>query len=352
MPEPPPAAWYPDPFGRHELRYWDGSEWTNHVASGGNQDVDPPVNAPPASVAPSIAAGWYPDPVDRHEHRYWDGGEWTHHVASRGTQGIDSVVGDARVSSASPKNPAAPHTPVAPASEGPRAQSVDRASKKIQRQVRKTGIPDRSQVGDEAIFTEPVLVVNQKAKLFGIGAEYEIYNEEGQKIGAVQEVKAGLIKHAMGGGGPSATHRFQIVDPHGKVLLALTRPAVLFKSKMIVVGAKGIVGGVMQKNFMFGNHRFDLESGGQILGSICADDWRAWNFSIQDAAGVEIARITKTWAGWAKERFTRADNYVVQIHRPLGEPLRSLAIAAALAIDTALKQGDQVHGTRRYRRYE
>ena len=38
-----PAAWYADPSGRSELRYWDGSEWTEHVARGGQQFVDPPV---------------------------------------------------------------------------------------------------------------------------------------------------------------------------------------------------------------------------------------------------------------------------------------------------------------------
>ncbi|HEY5180456.1 MAG TPA: phospholipid scramblase-related protein, partial [Dermatophilaceae bacterium] len=54
--------------------------------------------------------------------------------------------------------------------------------------------------------------------------------------------------------------------------------------------------------------------------------------------GDEIARITKTWAGLAKEMFTKGDNYVVQIHRPLEEPLRSLVIASALAVDTALRQ--------------
>jgi hypothetical protein len=31
----------------------------------------------------------------------------------------------------------------------------------------------------------------------------------------------------------------------------------------------------------------------------------------------------------------------VQIHRPLEEPLRSLVIAAALCVDTALKQDDR-----------
>ena len=37
-----PANWYPDPSKRYELRYWNGSAWTEHVATGGVQAVDPP----------------------------------------------------------------------------------------------------------------------------------------------------------------------------------------------------------------------------------------------------------------------------------------------------------------------
>ncbi len=47
-----------------------------------------------------------------------------------------------------------------------------------------------------------------------------------------------------------------------------------------------------------------------------------------------MARITKTWEGLAKTMFTTADNFVVQIHRPLEEPLRSLVVASSLAVDT------------------
>jgi len=36
--------------------------------------------------------------------------------------------------------------------------------------------------------------------------------------------------------------------------------------------------------------------------------------------------------------FTSADNYVLQIHRPLEEPLRSLVLASAVSVDLALKQ--------------
>jgi hypothetical protein len=38
-----PAGWYPDPSGRFEMRYWDGTAWTEHVARGGQQFTDPPV---------------------------------------------------------------------------------------------------------------------------------------------------------------------------------------------------------------------------------------------------------------------------------------------------------------------
>ena len=41
--------------------------------------------------APVVAAGWYADPQQRHELRYWDGTGWTNHVADRGVAGTDPV---------------------------------------------------------------------------------------------------------------------------------------------------------------------------------------------------------------------------------------------------------------------
>lgn len=37
----PRSGWYHDPTKRHELRYWDGFRWTEHVATSGVQAVDP-----------------------------------------------------------------------------------------------------------------------------------------------------------------------------------------------------------------------------------------------------------------------------------------------------------------------
>jgi uncharacterized protein YxjI len=121
----------------------------------------------------------------------------------------------------------------------------------------------------------------------------------------------------------------------------LTRPRKIIKSKFELTRPDGsTVGEIVQKKRM-GKIRFSLEADGKEVGMMNAENWRAWNFNVQDASGQEVARITKTWEGLLKTAFTTADNYVVQIHRPLEEPLRSLVVAAALCVDTALKQDDR-----------
>ena len=34
-------AWYPDPSGRHEFRWWDGQEWAEFVLNQDQSSVDP-----------------------------------------------------------------------------------------------------------------------------------------------------------------------------------------------------------------------------------------------------------------------------------------------------------------------
>jgi hypothetical protein len=50
-----PANWYPDPNGHAELRYWDGSAWTDHVSTSGQQNTDR-VSAPKASKLDRLEA--------------------------------------------------------------------------------------------------------------------------------------------------------------------------------------------------------------------------------------------------------------------------------------------------------
>ncbi|WP_250646181.1 LURP-one-related/scramblase family protein [Microbacterium tenebrionis] len=238
--------------------------------------------------------------------------------------------------------PGAEPTPAAP------------GNKKVQRQLRKLGLTDPTRVGGGTLFTERVLVVNQKAKLFEKKAEYTVFDQHGRRVGGVREFGASMSWIAVGR--DNATKRLQIVDADGRPVVTLTRPAVVLKSKVTVTRDDGtLVGHIVQESLgvmasVLGgrfNVRFRMEADGTPLGTIDAEDWRAWDFSILDTSGSEIARITKTWAGIGKENFTKADNYVLEMHRTLEDPLLTLVVSAALVVDTVLKQDSD--GNRRNR---
>jgi uncharacterized protein YxjI len=263
-------------------------------------------------------ANWYPDPMGRHEYRWFDGAQWTDQVSSHGRTSTDPVGGPGAV-------------PVR-----------DVATDKIAKDVAKAGVQVGAAQGGGTLFTEPVLVVNQKAKLIEINNEYAISDQHGNQIGAVRQVGQSTAKkvlRVLTSVDQFMTHKLQVVDAHGNVQLQLTRPAKVMKSKIIVQDGQGNeIGTIVQEN-MIGKIRFGLvTSSGHQVGTINGENWRAWNFNIQDHTGTEVARITKTFAGLARAVFTAADNYVVQIHRPLEGPLQSLVVAAAVSVDLALKQ--------------
>lgn len=273
---------------------------------------------------PQTPPGWYADPAGKHEQRYFDGQQWTEHVHSHGRQAIDPI--------------GAPgHIP-----------TVQREAAKVQGDVQRAGQHGQAAYqGGGTLFSEPILVINQKAKLIEVNNEYAIFDQHARQIGAVRQVGQSALKKAariLTSYDQFMTHKLQIVDMTGTPVLAITRPAKFVKSKVIVEDPSGReIGQIVQQN-AFGKIRFGLESGGHQYGMIQGENWRAWNFAIKDHTETEVARVTKTWEGFAKTMFTTADNYVVQIHRPLEDPLRSLVVAAGVAIDTALKQDSRGFG--------
>ncbi|MFG3368777.1 phospholipid scramblase-related protein [Streptomyces sp. NPDC048156] len=298
-----PAGWYPDPQGAPQtLRWWDGAQWTEHTS---------PVQQPAGQQVPQQAQ----QPAQ---------GQFASHRPQQHAAG--------------PYGQQAPH-------QQQQQQYVDPA--KVQRQVQhQAGVAPTGQ-GGGSLFTEPVLVVNQKAKLIELTNEYTVMDQNGAQIGSVVQVGQSTLKKVarfVSSLDQFMTHKLEIRDAYGQPQLVMTRPAKFMKSRVVVERPDGSpVGEIVQQN-MIGKINFGINVNGQQIGAIKAENWRAWNFSIVDHADNEVARITKTWEGLAKTMFTTADNYVLQIHYQLPEPLLSLVVATALTVDTALKQDSRGFG--------
>ncbi|MGW6398358.1 phospholipid scramblase-related protein [Streptomyces sp. NPDC055134] len=296
-----PAGWYPDPQGAPQtLRWWDGAQWTEHTS---------PVQQPAGQQVPQQAQR---QPQQQH--------------VQQPVQG----------QLAPQQHAAGPYGQQVPQQQ---QQYVDPA--KVQRQVQhQAGVAPTAQ-GGGSLFTEPVLVVNQKAKLIELTNEYTVMDQNGAQIGSVVQVGQSALKKVarfVSSLDQFMTHKLEIRDAYGQPQLVMTRPAKFMKSRVVVERPDGSpVGEIVQQN-MIGKINFGINVNGQQIGAIKAENWRAWNFSIVDHADNEVARITKTWEGLAKTMFTTADNYVLQIHYQLPEPLLSLVVATALTVDTALKQ--------------
>lgn len=281
------------------------------------------------SGASTSPANWYGDPTGRHHYRFFDGTSWTDQVSDNGVLSADPVERN-----------------IADSIEQALSFSGTPSSAEVSEMVHGTGwggagITPGQASGNGTLFGEPVLVVSQKAKLVEITNQYSVVDQHGNQLGFVNEVGQSAAKKALRlltSFDQFLTHRLEITDRNGEVVMRLTRPAKVFKSTLIVEAADGTeIGRILQDN-MIGKIHFTLQVNGETLGSINAENWRAWNFNIKDNSGTEIARISKTWEGLAKAMFTTADNYVVQIHAQIPQPLLSLVVASALTVDTALKQ--------------
>ncbi|OIJ93112.1 phospholipid scramblase-related protein [Streptomyces monashensis] len=279
-------------------------------------------------------AGWYPDPHGAPQTlRYWDGTQWTQH-----TNPAQAPAGQVPQQQAAPQQYGAAQQAPAQQFGAPQQQGADA---RVQRQVQQQAGVRATGPGGGTLFTEPVLVVNQKAKLVEVTNEYKVMDQNGREIGAVTEVGQGVLKKILrfvSSFDQFMTHKLEIRDAYGQPQLLLTRPAKFLKSRVVVSRPDGsVVGEIVQQNAI-GKINFAMNADGRQVGAIKAENWRAWNFAIVDHADNEVARITKTWEGLAKTLFTTADNYVLQIHYQLPEPLLSLVVATALTVDTALKQ--------------
>lgn len=195
---------------------------------------------------------------------------------------------------------------------------------------------------DSPLLQAETLVVQQKAKLFELRNQYQLLDGTGQPIGAVEQVNQSaltVLARIFSQLDVALPMQLEIRDATGLAVLHIQKP--WFRMRVEVLDSAGTLLGTIRKQIRLGKARFLLlDPGGNVVGEVQAQNWRARDFVINDASGVEVARVAKQWAGIAKELFTDADNYAIHLSPSLAGPLRGLAIGSAWAIDIIMKQKD------------
>lgn len=194
----------------------------------------------------------------------------------------------------------------------------------------------------DSLLQRSTFVVEQKRKLFELRNQYRIFDEDGHQVGAVEQVKQSPLAVIARFGTDldvALPTWLEISDSDGQPLLSMHKP--WFRMTFEVARADGQKLGAIAKQIRLGKARFRItDSSGSEMGEVRAENWRAKDFTVVDTHGNPIARASKRWRGLATELFTDADTYVVSLEPHASEPLRSLALAASLAIDVILKEKD------------
>ncbi len=190
-------------------------------------------------------------------------------------------------------------------------------------------------------FLNNTYVIDEKVQVLKLSNTYKVYDAEGNEIGAIKENLPGsraLLSLFVSK--KNLPFTLEVYNAQEKIVATLERGFTFFMSSVQILDeSKSQIGTIKQK---FGlKPKFILEDMNKNQIATIQGDWTAWNFTITDASGKEIGNISKKFNGLAKEFFTDADKYAVNIDPSVTDPIQRMAIAStASAIDMILKENN------------
>jgi uncharacterized protein YxjI len=184
--------------------------------------------------------------------------------------------------------------------------------------------------------------IKEHVGLFKAANNYDILDPETQEIVmACREEKLGIFTKILRFTKYKRMTPFhvEIQTPDGEPLVHIKRGISIFLSKVRVEDGNGqYLGGFKQKFFSIGG-KFDVLDADDMPVCSLKGKWTSWDFKFM-REDKELAHVSKEFAGFAKELFTSADNYMLTISDsiPADNPVRKLIMGAVMCIDMVLKE--------------
>jgi uncharacterized protein YxjI len=184
--------------------------------------------------------------------------------------------------------------------------------------------------------------VKEQVGIFKASNNYDIFDpQSGQKIMECREPSLGFFAKLFRFTDykPMTPFAVEVTTPDGQKVLTVRRGIAIFLSKVEVKDEAGLtVGYFKQKLFSIGG-KFDVLDANEQLVCTLRGKWTSWDFRFVHGE-IELASVSKKWAGLGKELFTSADNYMLTINDtvPRSSAQRVLILAAVMCIDMVLKE--------------
>jgi uncharacterized protein YxjI len=188
-------------------------------------------------------------------------------------------------------------------------------------------------------------VVKERPGVLKLTDTYDILDpDNGQPIGIAKEEPPGIIKYLrLLGNNKFLPTTVNVYEREGEPpILWIHRGVALFRPKVHVHTRAGVIGYFKAKMISLGPSFRIFDMHDREIGTV-KGDWKGWNFQLLGPQGEELGRVTKKWAGLARELFTTADTYVIALSDAAAgrREVAQLLLAAGLAIDTVFKEKDE-----------
>lgn len=196
-----------------------------------------------------------------------------------------------------------------------------------------------------SLFERNTYVVKERVALLKLVSTYDLLDAEtGQSIGVAVEEPPGLVKYLrLLVDNQWLPTEVKVYEREGfPPVLTIHRGVALFRPKVDVRTGGRSIGYFKAKLLSIGPSFRIFDANDAEIGLV-KGDWKGWNFQLLSPSGQELGRVTKKWAGLAKELFTTADTYVIDLAQAAvgRKDVAQLLLAAGLAIDTVYKEKDR-----------
>jgi uncharacterized protein YxjI len=191
------------------------------------------------------------------------------------------------------------------------------------------------------ILKHNLFFVKEHVGYFKASTNYDVYDQNNQLILECREPNLGWFTKLLRFTEYKRMTPFEVTvnTPAGQNILTVRRGWTIFRSEVEVFDENEVLQGRFRQRMLSLGGKFDIHDENDAVQCSVKGTWTSWDFSFEKD-GVQLAQVTKKWAGIGRELFTTADNYVVSIDPTLSDKneTRLLILAAALCIDKVLKE--------------